>query len=47
MPESMKSLGITKSKITKVTNGKKLPHLEITQVVLKHFHTVNNNYQQD
>ena len=47
MPESMKSLGITKSKITKVTNGEKLPHLEITQVVLKHFHTVNNNYQQD
>ena len=41
IPESMKLLGSTKSKITKVTTGEKLPHLEITQVVLKHCHTVN------
>ena len=43
----MKLLGITKSKITKDTNGENLPHLEITEVVLMHYNTVNNNYQHD
>ena len=33
-PEKMKLLGITKSKITKHKNGKNVPHLEITEVVL-------------
>ena len=41
----MKLLGSTESKITKDKNGKNVPHLEITEVVLVHF--VNNDYQQD
>ena len=43
----MKSFGITKSKITKVKNGKNVPHLENTEIVLVHCNIVNNNYQQD
>ena len=47
----MKSLGSTKSKITKQENGKNVPHLEITEVVLVHFnihqYVVNNDYQQN
>ena len=33
MPETMKLLGSTKSKITKNENGEKLPQLQITEVV--------------
>ena len=47
MPERMKLLGSTKSKITKDENGENVPHLEITEVVLMHYNIVNNNYQQD
>ena len=43
----MKLLGNTKSKITKDKNGKNVPHLEITEVVLVHWNNVNNDYQQD
>ena len=43
----MKLLGSTKSKITKDKNGENVPHLEITEVVLLHCNTVNNNYQHD
>ena len=43
----MELLGSTKSKITKNENGENVPHLEITEVVLIHCITVNNNYQQD
>ena len=43
----MKLLGSTKSKITKYENGKNVPHLEITEVVLVHCNIVSNNYQQD
>ena len=43
----MKLLGSTKNKITKDKNGKNLPHLEITKVVLVHCDTVKNDYQQD
>ena len=43
----MKSLGSTKSKISKDENGENVPHLEITEVVLIHCNIVNNNYQQD
>ena len=42
----MKLLGSTKTKITKEKNGKKVPHLEITEVVLLHCNIVNNDYQQ-
>ena len=43
----MKLLGTTKSKITKDKNGKNVPHLEITEVILVHCNTVNNDYQHD
>ena len=43
----MKSLGSTKSKISKDENGENVSHLEITEVVLIHCNIVNNNYQQD
>ena len=43
----MKLLGSTKNKITKDKSGEKVPHLEITEVVLAHCNIVNNDYQQD
>ena len=43
----MKLLGSTKSKITKNKNGKNVPHLKITEIVLIHYNTVNNDYQQN
>ena len=45
--ETMKLLGSTEHKITKVKNGDNVPHLEITEVVLVHCDIVNNDYQQD
>ena len=47
MPETMKLLGNTQSKIIKDENGENVPHLEITEVVLIHCNIVNNNYRQD
>ena len=46
-PEAMKLLGSTEKKITKDKNGEDVPHLEITEIVLVHCNTVNNDYQQD
>ena len=43
----MKLLGCTKSKITKDENGRNVPYLEITEVLLVHCNIVNNNYQQN
>ena len=43
----MKLLGSTKSKITKDENREKVPHLEITEVVLIYCNIVHNSYQQD
>ena len=43
----MKLLGSTKSKINKDKNGKNVPLLEITEVVLIHCNIVNNDYQQN
>ena len=43
----MKLLGTTKSKIKKDKNGKNVPHLEITELVLMHCNIVNNDYQQN
>ena len=43
----MKLLGSTENKITKDKNGKNVPHLEITEVVLVHYNIGNNDYQQD
>ena len=36
-----------KYKINKDKNGEKLPHLEITEVMLVHWNIINNNYLQD
>ena len=47
MPETMKLLGSTKSKINKDENGENVPYLGITEVVLIHCNIVNNDYQQD
>ena len=47
MPETIKLLGSTKRKITKDENGENVPYLEITEVVLTHCNTVNNDYLQD
>ena len=47
MPETMKLLGTTKSKMTKNEIFENVPHLEITYVVLVHYNIVNNDYQQD
>ena len=47
MPETMKLLGSTKSKITKDENGENVTCLEITEVVLIYCNIVNNDYQQD
>ena len=46
-PETIKLLGSTKNKIIKDENGKNVPHLEITEVILVHCNIVNNDYQQD
>ena len=46
-PETMKLLGSTKSKITKDENGKNVPRLEITEVVLIHCNIANDDYHQD
>ena len=43
-PETMKLLGITKSKITK---DETVPHLENTEIVLIYCNIINNDYQQD
>ena len=43
----MKLPGSTDNKITKDKNGKNVPHLEITEVVLVHCNMVNNDYQHD
>ena len=47
IPETMKLLGRSESKITKNKNGVKVPHLEITEVVLVHCNIVNNDYHHD
>ena len=46
-PETMKLLGSTENKITKVKSGENVPHLETTEVVLVHCDIINNDYQQD
>ena len=43
----MKLLQSTKSKIDRDKNGKTLPNLEISEVVLAHRNAVKNDYQQD
>ena len=45
--DTMKLLGSTKSELTKDKNGKNVPHLEISEVILVHYNIVNSDYQQD
>ena len=47
VPETMKLLGSSESKITKEENGENVPHLEFAEVVLIHCNIVNNDYLQD
>ena len=42
----MKFLGSARSKVKKDKNGKNLPYLELTEVVLIHCNVLNNSYQQ-
>ena len=42
----MKLLESTEKKIDEDINGKNVPHLEISEVVLVHFNGGNNDYQQ-
>ena len=45
--ETTKLLWSTKNKITKDKNGKNVPNLEITEVVLVYCIVVNNSYQRN
>ena len=42
----MKLFESTKSKTTKDKNGENMPDLEITEVILVHCNTVNNDYRR-
>ena len=46
-PETMRLLESTKIEITKDENGKNVPHLEMSEVVLVHCNIVKNSYQHD
>ena len=46
-PKTTTLLGRTENKIVKDKNGKNVPHLEITEVVLVHCNIVKNDYRQD
>ena len=43
MPETMKLLGNTKTKVSKDEYGENVLHLEITEVILVHCNIVNND----
>ena len=45
-PETMKLLGSTKKDLDKDKDREDVPKLESVEVVLVHFDSVNNNYQQ-
>ena len=47
IPETVKLLGSTESKITKDKNGENVPHLEIVELVLVHCNLGNSNYHQN
>ena len=46
VPETLKLLGSTKSKINEGKNGENVPYLEITEVLI-HCNIANNDYHQD
>ena len=45
--DTMKLLGSTRCELTKDKNGKNVPHLEISEVILVRYDIVNSDYQQD
>ena len=47
IPETIKLLRSTKSKITKDKYGQNVPHLDIAQRALFHYNIVDNDYQHD
>ena len=46
-PETMELHGSIQNEKKIEKNGKNVPHLDTTEVVLVHFNIVNNDYQQD
>ena len=46
-PETKKSFGRTKSKISKDENSKNVPNSETTKAVLSYCNNINNDYHQD
>ena len=46
IPETMKLLGSTKSKIIKNENGENMSHIEIAEVLLIHWDVASNSFQQ-
>ena len=46
-PETMKLLGSTKEVIDETKKGKKVPSLEVAEVVLVQYNLVDNQYQQN
>ena len=45
--DTVKLLGSTRCELTKDKNGKNVPHLEISEVILVRYDIVNSDYQQD
>ena len=46
-PENMQLIESTKNEVTRDKNGEKIPHIKVTEVLLVHYNTVNNDYQND
>ena len=46
IPETMKLLGSTKSKIIKNENGENMSYIEIAEVLLIHWNVASNSFQQ-
>ena len=46
-PENMQLIESTKNEVTRDKNGEKIPHTKVTEVLLVHYNTVNNDYQND
>ena len=46
IPETMKLLGSTKSKIIKNENGENMSYIEIAKVLLIHWNVASNSFQQ-
>lgn len=43
----MELIESTKNEATRDKNGEKIPHTKVTEVLLVHYNTVNNDYQND